>query len=298
MNRFNIAYAKFCKKPFFIAASIVTANMLYFNRKYIQNLLHRCKEHFYPAPVIKNKLTETDEYIEKETERFLLYNGGTCTNKSENISKDFYNKDLLKDATKDEDNELEKAWRRRILMETTPRGNVYMYYDVYKLGFAYYSDVNSLPYMLLNAVAMKYCRIFKCTDFFIDQNVFTEKNNESPLIQIHHIEKKKKTSGDDVKKLSRKILQDAPFAKLKKNEGNVSTNPNSKADMVENKNIVTNKFINLGKIYNMNILNKPVKKTVAEFNSPFLDNLKEEHDLQQTAMSYKKYKADMESLTY
>ena len=175
-----------------------------------------------------------------------------------------------------------------------------MYYDIYKLGFAYYSDVNSLPYSMLNAVAMKYCKIFKCNDFFVDQNIITDKNKESPLIKILHMEEKKKKSGNDTQ-LSKDVLKDAPFIKLKKNEskmtsGNKETEKKETED--KSKTNITNKFINKGKLYNMNVLNKPIKKTSENFTSPLLDNLSQEHDLQKTVMSYKEYKATLENLTY
>ena len=110
---------------------------------------------------------------------------------NENIEKEFYNESMYKDTIISEDNKLEKNWKKRILFEQTPRGHVIIYYDAFKLAFTYYSDANSLPYKLLNAIAMKYCLTFHCMDFFIDQNIVPNEN-ESPLIKIHHIEKRKR----------------------------------------------------------------------------------------------------------
>ena len=101
---------------------------------------------------------------------------------------------------------------KKILVENTPRGNVYMFYDSYKLAFSYYSDTN-ISYSILNAVAMKYCKMFKCADFFVDQNIIPLKK-ESPLIKNVIILKKKKQNKDE-KENENKDDDDAPFAKLK-----------------------------------------------------------------------------------
>ena len=223
ISRFNFACVKIGRKPFFImTTTVITMNMLYFSRKYVKQIMNQCRDYFYPKLVIKNVLTESEEYIEKRKKQFLTYYDNNTNSNSENITNDVYNRDLFKKAIEKEDNELEKMWRRRMLFETTPRGNIYMYYDIFKLGFAYYSDVNSLPYSMLNAVAMKYCKIFKCNDFFVDQNVITDKNKESPLIKILHMEEKKKKSGNG-KQISKDVLKNAPFIKLKKNESKMTS---------------------------------------------------------------------------
>lgn len=297
LNRFNFVYAKIGRRPFFIMTTVVT---VYFSRKYVKQILNQCRDYFFPKPVKKNILTDSEEYTEKRKKEFLTYYDNNTNNNNENITNELYNRDLFKKTIEKEDNELEKVWRRRMLFEPTPRGNVYMYYDIFKLGFAYYSDVNSLPYSILNAVAMKYCKIFKCNDFFIDQNVITDKNKESPLIKILHMEEKKKKSGGG-KQISKDILKDAPFIKLKKNDSKL-TGGNKEIDKKEtedkSKTNITNKFINKGKIYNMLVLNKPIKKTGENFTSPLLDNLSQEHDLQKTAMSYKDYKNNLDNITY
>ena len=75
----------------------------------------------------------------------------------------------------DPDNELEKHWRSRVLIENTPRGNVIMFYDIYKRGFSYYCDSAVMPYEIMNAVAMKYVLTFHCREFFIDDSVLPKK---------------------------------------------------------------------------------------------------------------------------
>ena len=79
--------------------------------------------------------------------------------------KIFYNKKEYKQAIKEENNDLEKKWKSNILYKNTPRGNILMYYDAFKLGFVYTCDT-SVSYDILNALAMKYVTEFRCLDFF------------------------------------------------------------------------------------------------------------------------------------
>jgi hypothetical protein len=72
---------------------------------------------------------------------------------------------------------IEKKWKSRILIASTPRGNVYMHYDIYKGAFAYYSDTN-LPYVIASAVAARYVIVFACRDLFLDESVL---GHRSPL---------------------------------------------------------------------------------------------------------------------
>ena len=165
--------------------SVAIINVLFFNRKNIFKFLKPFFEEIKPPP--KSILTMGEIYNKQRQEEFLNFiNNNVVMHTNININKEFYNKDAYKEAVKKEDNDLEKEWRRKILVENTPRGNVYMFYDSYKLAFSYYSDTN-ISYSILNAVAMKYCKMFKCADFFVDQNIIPL-NKESPLIKIHHIQ--------------------------------------------------------------------------------------------------------------
>jgi len=205
------------------------------------------------------------------------------------------NKEEYTNAISEANNELEKKWRRKIYNEHTPRGNVYMHYDAYKMGFSYYSDT-SIPNPILNAVAMQYCIMFKCCDLFIDQNIIS-KENESPLIKIHHIEKKKTKNNKNVNKGDVTKTDDLPFAKLKNyNKEKINEKKTNKKSGEEKKdnpfvNKVTNKFIHLGKVYKLNWL-QPIKKeqTTIKFESKYLDDLQKETDLQKQVISYKDYK--------
>ena len=97
-----------------------------------------------------------------------------------------YNRVGLKEMLANESNELERTWKSKRLLVHTPRGNVIMYYDVFKEGFAYHSDCAAIPYRILNAVAMKYVMVFRCLNLFIDENVVYP--NPSPLIELSNLE--------------------------------------------------------------------------------------------------------------
>lgn len=64
--------------------------------------------------------------------------------------------------------ESEEVWKTRVLFEYIPsRGSsLIMYYDVYREGFAYYCDLQSIPYDVLNEIARKYVVLFDCVRFF------------------------------------------------------------------------------------------------------------------------------------
>lgn len=151
-------------------------------------------------------------YIDNSRARFLkLLAEGLGS--SSNIDILIYNKKAFHQVLMDSDNELEKSWRSRLLMESTPLGNIVMFYDIFKQGFSYYCDQPVVPYDILNSVAMKYVARFSCMDFFMDEYVLGDRGS-SPL-KVVFIE-------DDEKKEEKKPgsnlgldLKNAPFAKLK-----------------------------------------------------------------------------------
>jgi len=285
MNSFFNAFKQY-NKPIYLSSLFISVNMAYVYRSNIWSLIMNTIPFFKETPrKIQNILTDSEDYFEKKKTRFLSQYQNIDVN-NENIEKAFYNKDLYKAAIQDEDNELELRWKRRLLIETTPRGNIYMYYDVYKLGFAYYTDSSSLPYSILNAVAMKYCSAFKCLDLFVDQTIIPT-DKQSPLIKIHHIDEKTQKQIETNKKIG--VFKTGPFVKFKTNSA--THNENKKKDTnKKEEELITNKFINMGKIYNMKLLSSESKKIKSNFNSPMMDNLKGETKLQGQVMNYKEYK--------
>jgi hypothetical protein len=146
-----------------------------------------------------------ENYIQTRYNQFLNFISN-CASPNQNIDTIIYDKTHLFEVLADPNNHLEQIWKKRLLIEYTPRGNIYMYYDIFKQGFAYYSDQSGIPYRILNAVATKYVRVFYCLDFFLDLGP----NSVSPLTAVF-IEEDPTTE----KKNQSIPTKDAPFAKFK-----------------------------------------------------------------------------------
>lgn len=234
---------------------------------------------YKPVTLAPTILDITDKYVETKKERFVTKD---CSN--QNIESIFYDKKEYQELMKVPDNWLEDIWKQRILLESTPRGNIIMFYHTYKQGFAYYSDSYNLPYNLLNAVAMKYVSMFCCRDFFMDDSIFS-----SPLIKIYQ-EEEKKTAKPAVKRFS----MDDNIVKTR-NMKKALTNPNARKSL---KPIAKNepehnlnRFISLGKIVNFEFTKKPKETNQNNgFKSGLLDDLSGETTLQKKVMDYKAFK--------
>ena len=71
--------------------------------------------------------TLDNEYIDPLKMKFE--NLCSFENRNENIESIFYDKEALSEFLKEEDNNLEKIWKSRVLIENTSRGNIIMFYD-------------------------------------------------------------------------------------------------------------------------------------------------------------------------
>jgi len=225
------------------------------------------------------------DYVEKQQAMLMRCADKTLLN--QNIDPVFYSKKDFQFMLIDSKNRHETLWKTRILVAATPRGNIIMYYDVYKLGFAYYSDTQSIPYSILNATAMKYVRQFHCLDFFMDDRVFPEFHT-SPLISILLAEEKKNVENKD-EKSKNSVPKQGPFAKLKtysKKTGEESeTKTTEGAVEAPPKIYTTNRFICLGKIYNFKLLQQTPdfkKVIVKEYTSKIFDNFRPIHPAEDT----------------
>jgi hypothetical protein len=255
-------------------------------------LFHRLYRAFYPKPTPKRVtiLSDTDDYVERNSTQFLksfeIHPAKDTKLLNTNMNSEFYSKESYQTIIKKEDNHIEQEWKRRILFENTPRGNVIMFYDPYKLAFAYYCDTNSLPYRVLNAVAMKYVVTFHCRHLFVDNSVTTAEN-VSPLIQTLFVDTPDKSKNKD---LSAGIdKKNAAFAKFKKYEASKAAGKeNDKKSSVHSNQ---NKFVCVGKIINYSFIQKvkPGNPTNG-FQSKLLDNLSAETTLQKQVLSYKDFK--------
>lgn len=210
-------------------------------------------------PKIQPKLVSElcTEYIEKEKQKFLAtYENLSNDDANTSIHPIFYDTDAYKNATATENNELEQYWKRRILFENTPRGNVIMHYDAYKLGFTYYSDI-SIPYSLLNAVAMKYVRIYKCRDFFMDTHI-TPESLPSPFI-VRSKEKEEPSKETSTKPEKTPIPKSKAFAKLKQYNAVSSKVAENNMEASNASKNISNIMISMGKINNFSFIPKEKK---------------------------------------
>lgn len=265
----------------------ISVNMIWIN--ILKRINQYSKVIIPPVDIIK-------EYNSKQTKAFLETYKQPKDDMNLNIDEVFYSKDNYTKTMKDINNELERKWRQKILIEQTPKGNIIMFYDPYKQGFSYYSDSQPIPYTILNAVAMKYVRIYRCRDFFIDDETTPEKD-PSQFIQIHMIEKK--DTKDSTKSNSDKsVFKDAPFAKLKNykkdkqsNKKDIDIEP-SKPERI----FYRNKFISLGPIRNYSII-QPIKKENKHngFKTNLLNGIISESKLQNDVMNYKDFKLKLQN---
>lgn len=256
------------------------------------------------VPVIKT-VSNLDIYMDEKKRRFLdTYSKQLDYNT--NVDACFLTKKAFYEALADEDNSIEPKWRTRIMCENTPRGNIFMYYDVYKQGFAYFSD-QVLAYPLLNAAAMKYVILYRCRDFFMDDQI-TPEGSPSFLIRLNEDEEREEREKGKVANRS------GPFAKLKNYSSSSGHGPGTNSDQYSGPGSLTkgpgsltkgpgiltngpvkiyncNKFIYLGKIANLKILQSVVAKPKIMFkpkeNGWTVDSLCSENN----RLSYKEFKA-------
>ena len=265
---------------FFIKSILfIGGNMVYLRA--MKYLTYNVKSELMSIPI-----DPTKEYIDKSVEKFKSTFDNSKINESinANIQKEFYIKEEYAKSVIEYDNEIERAWKKKVLIENTPRGNIIMFYDPYKMGFSYYSDAYSIPYNVLNAVAMKYVRIYHCRDFFVDDAI-TPEHAPSPFIQLYMIDTKKNSVNDTSRTIQSSI---SAFAKLKNYK---------KTSAVHDKDAkpanYRNRFICLGKTTNYSILQKVdthKRNSLNGFHSNMLNNLAGENDLQMKVLSYKDYK--------
>lgn len=173
-----------------------------------------------------------------------------------------------------------------------------MYYDAYKHGFAYYSDTY-IPYSILNGVAMKYSILYRCRDFFIDEQVVPT-SFRSPFIKMieddEATSKKKKEQDLGVKKID---INKGPFAKLKKYKTGNESIEKFANDLVKKvlngediplkKDLIKNRFIHLGKVMNYSFLQKPVE-IKKDIPNSFAKILFDKDEAQDSLFSYRDFK--------
>lgn len=219
------------------------------------------------------------DYDQKYQKYIKYYKEAADTDANANIGADLYDYDARKTLFAEEKNEPERLWKTRILYEFTERGNVLFYYNPYKLSFEYYSDVQIIPYKILQYVAKKYVAMNRCRDFYIDMVERPQNKMIDILRKEEEAMKSKKMKVNDITKLVDKDLanKENVFESLKEHRMASSGPKGPKGPLTKPTQVpetepkekpleFANKYVRLGKISEFNITQKPPKKSIAQTN--------------------------------
>jgi hypothetical protein len=256
---------KFPRSPFYIIAQLIL-NYIYFIVQYIRTM---------NAPPLQKPATilYVETQYDKSCKKYAEFYKTETKDENSNINPVLYDFDKRKEFFASGDNEYEKQWKSRILIENTPRGNVMMYFNPYLLSYHYYSDEQTIPYKILEQVATKYVVIYRCKDFFID----TERRPGNKILEVLQKEedslKSKKMKVNDITKCIN-IQSDSKdvFAALKDYRSEAKPTDKAKPKTTEAKAKpvedpkFSNKFVRVGKMCEFNITQKPTDKKIEAVN--------------------------------
>ena len=257
---------QFPRSPFYIIAKLIL-NYIFFIIQYIKS--------FNKPPHVEKPYVETQ--YDKSCKKYANFYKTESADENSNIDPVLYDFDKRKEIFVSPDNELEKQWKSRILIENTSRGNVMIYFNPYLLSYQYYSDEQIIPYKILEQVATKYVIMFRCKDFFID----VEKRPSNKILEVLQKEedslKSKKMKVNDITKCvniqseSKDVFaalkdyrSEAKPTEVKTTE--VKTNADTKAKKKVEEPKFSNKFVRVGKMCEFNITQKPADKKIEAVN--------------------------------
>jgi len=262
MNSFLFKVTKYIQSPSFLHIFIpsvcgLSVVAFYSFHLYMKNKLKPTESEL--SPVTKFVEGRRKQFLELYTDTTVDTNGNVDTNANANIDDLFYDYEQYKNISTN-CSDLETLWKSRIMFDTTPSGNIIMYYDVYKHGFVYASD-QTISYNILCGSAMKYCKIFYCRDFFRD-NQYIPNNQLSPftLMDIDQEKMEKRKKIQKRKDLRLDFDSDAflkPKPKPKPDETNTPLNRDEtkpKSDETKPNDFYKNIFQHIGKMRNVSIL--------------------------------------------
>lgn len=255
---------KFPKSPFYIIAQLIL-NYIYFIVQYIRTFNA-------PPPKKPVEIAYVETQYDKSCKKYANFYGKESADENSNIDPVLYDFVKRKDVFASADNEMEKQWKSRILMENTPRGNVMMYFNPYLLSYHYYSDEQIIPYKILEQVATKYVVMYRCKDFFID----VEKRPGNKILEVLQKEedslKSKKMKVNDITKCVNIHSESKDVFAALKDYRSEATKPTDKAKPTEptKKKVeepkFSNKFVRIGKMCEFNITQKPVDIKIKAVN--------------------------------
>ena len=184
--------------------------------KYLQNIYNRSLN-FFRVQQLKDYKYERSAHLLDVTKYKDLYLQKLLAMKSHNQKKD-----------------CNLNRHKNILFESTPRGNIIVFFNTDDKQFHYYSDY-SIPYHIIDSVLQKYVVTFHCTELYnttrCDSNTLQLEESESN--ESNEKNKTIKTSQQKTKDKYRNV-----YAKLKKNNTNKLT---TNGDLNKNSNKDTNK---------------------------------------------------------
>jgi len=260
---------QFPKSPFYIIGKLII-NYFFFIIQYIKSFNNKP-----PAKLIETPYVETQ--YEKSCKKYADLYSKESADENSNIDPVLYDFLKRKEIFVSPDNQLEKQWKSRILIENTPRGNVMIYFNPYLLSYQYYSDEQIIPYKILEQVATRYVIMFRCKDFFIDP----EKRPSNKILEVLQKEedslKSKKMKVNDITKCvniqseSKDVFaalkdyrSEAKPTEAKPTEAKPTEEPKAKKKTEEPK--FSNKFVRIGKMCEFNITQKPANKKIEAVN--------------------------------
>jgi len=234
-------------------------------------------QYFYPIIRKKTLTQENDIFFDKYKDK--LINALTQHDKFNiNLTDNFNNIDKLNNFVST-NKEYENVWKKRIIFTTTPMGNVYLYYDVYKMAFVYYCD-QIVSSTVLNAVVIKYVLTFLCIDLYVnekDLGIYVDNNNHlKALIKYHSYDIPKLIHSDN--------RHDSGVFVKKKPKPDIKENTTEKKE--KEPEYFKNKFIYAGKIYKVKILESNIIYPSNNFKSNLLNNISSEQNI----ISWKDFK--------
>lgn len=215
--------------------------------------LHCCADEFFiKKEMLYNECEESEEKISAIPKRF----------------EDKYLEEYKSLKSVDFTKEQLDGLKNTMVMESTPIGNVVMFYDNQTENFVYHSDV-TIPYRYLEVVARKYVTTFKCKDVFVDMSEELKTAEEKKLKKQENISLEREKSSNNAAECKKDV-----FAKFKTYNNNVTkevvsapSKNNGATDMKKEKDNIllkdkANRYRYEGKLANLNFLQHVDKKKI------------------------------------
>ena len=211
---YNIPYSKWMK--LFSTGIIVYSAYYYLKRTSKHNRIqHSFFSYLHCVKKLFSRSIANGSSREKETQKNIVLN---VKELPEHVKYDngwFDELDELKLSSSDEPFIYSKDDDALLapLRETTPRGDIIMYYDAETKSFNYYSNSKNIPYSTLDAVARNYVCLHKDPSIYIDIRYEVQKGREKCLKQdkdnkskLAKLEGNKNKSGNEFLSSAKKSL--------------------------------------------------------------------------------------------